>query len=47
LEAARTVADGGEPQGTAPSYYKLRAIDKVLPAEANWAEALMEEMYPA
>jgi len=47
LEAARTVADGGEPLGVAPNYYKLRAIDKILPSDANWAEALLEEMYPA
>ncbi len=47
LEAARTVADGGESLGVAPSYYKLRAIDKILPSDAKWAEVLLEEMYPA
>ena len=47
LEAARTVADGGDPLGVAPSYYKLWAIDKILPSDTNWADALLEEMYPA
>ena len=45
--AADTVADGGGPPGLSESYYKLRAIDCVLPADAVWQEALADQMYPA
>lgn len=47
LEAASTVADGGDPPGVGTSYYKTRAIDKILPADSKWSDALLEEMYPA
>jgi len=46
LEAANTVTDGGDPPGVGPSYYNLRAIDRVLPAGAKWRDELMAEMYP-
>ncbi len=45
LEASRTVADGGDPPGVGTSYYKARAIDKILPLAAKWQDAMMEEMY--
>ena len=47
LGAAETVADGGDPPGLSESYYKLRAIDCLLPADAVWQEALADQMYPA
>ena len=47
MDAANTVADGGDPPGLSDSYYRLRAIDCILPAEAVWQEALAEQMYPA
>ena len=46
LQAANTVTDGGDPPGVGPSYYNLRAIDRVLPAGAKWRDELMAEMYP-
>ena len=30
----------------APSYYNARAIERVLPSDAKWEEALSGEMYP-
>ena len=47
MGAADTVADGGDPPGLSDSYYKLRAIDCILPADAVWQEALADQMYPA
>ena len=46
LTAAKTVADGGDPPGTGDSYYNVRAIDSILPKEADWKEALEDQMYP-
>ena len=46
LDAASTVADGGDPPGLGESYYRVRAIDSILPSEATWAEALADQMYP-
>ena len=30
----------GDPPGVAPTYYKLRSNERVLPADAIWYEAL-------
>jgi phthalate 4,5-dioxygenase oxygenase subunit len=46
LAAASTVADGGDPPGTSESYYNVRAIDSILPSDADWKEALEDQMYP-
>jgi phthalate 4,5-dioxygenase len=46
LQATRTVADGGDPPGVGDSYYQVRAIERILPQDAKWRDALMEEMYP-
>ena len=46
LDAASTVADGGDPPGTGDSYYNVRAIDAILPLDADWRESLEEQMYP-
>ena len=45
LQATNTVADGGDPPGTGESYYKVRAIERVLPQGVQWRDALTEEMY--
>jgi phthalate 4,5-dioxygenase oxygenase subunit len=45
LQAAKLVEDGADPPALATDYYKLRAIEKVLPASANWFEALSPEMF--
>ena len=44
-EAVRTVADGGDPPGVAPTYYELRAADQVLSNTADWREALLPLMH--
>ena len=46
LQAARTVGEGGDPAGTGPGYYGVRAIEKVLPGGRPWRAALLPEMYP-
>ncbi len=46
LAAAGTVADGGDPPGTGDSYYNVRAIDAILPGDADWRESLTDQMYP-
>jgi hypothetical protein len=40
LEAARTVEDGGSPKGVNPSYYKVRSLQRVLPVESRWQDAM-------
>ena len=46
LQAARTVADGGDPPGVSSSYYRVRAIEKVVLESTPWRDALLPEMYP-
>ena len=46
IQAARAVADGGDPPGVGTSYYGARAIDRVLPNGVQWRDALSAEMYP-
>ena len=43
-EAVRTVADGGDPAGVAPTYYGLRAIHDVLPAADDWRSEILPRM---
>jgi phthalate 4,5-dioxygenase oxygenase subunit len=40
LQAVRSVQEGNDPPGVAPTYYKLRSIEKVLPKGSNWLEAM-------
>jgi phenylpropionate dioxygenase-like ring-hydroxylating dioxygenase large terminal subunit len=40
LKAIRTVQDGGDPPGVAPSYYRVRPTVKVMPLEANWYDEM-------
>jgi hypothetical protein len=47
LRALRTVEAGGDPPGTSASYYSIRAIEKVLPCDVRWQEALKDELYPS
>jgi phenylpropionate dioxygenase-like ring-hydroxylating dioxygenase large terminal subunit len=46
LEAAKTVAAGGDPPGTGASYYDVRAIERVMPPGADWRTVLGPEIYP-
>jgi hypothetical protein len=45
LAAVKTVQDGGDPPGVAPTYHKLRAHETVLPLGVHWFEALQTELY--
>src|SRR6185295_12561794 len=45
MQAVDAVARGDDPPGVAPTYYKLRAIEKVLPKDVNWYEAMKSELY--
>jgi hypothetical protein len=45
LQAVDDVEEGGDPPGVAPTYYKLRAIEKVLPKDTHWFEAMKGELY--
>jgi nitrite reductase/ring-hydroxylating ferredoxin subunit len=45
MKAIKIVQDGGDPPGVAPTYYKLRSIQHVLPKEAVWFEALKAELF--
>ena len=40
LHALRVVEDGGDPPGIAPTYYKLRSNERILPKGAIWYEAM-------
>ena len=47
LQAVKTVGEGGTPRGVAATYYGLRAVDAVLPRDADWRVALTPEMMAA
>lgn len=44
LKAIKTVQDGGDPPGVAPTYYRLRAHETVLPKGEHWFEALESKL---
>lgn len=44
LEAVKTVEEGGTPRGVAPTYYKLRAGEGVLPRDADWRQILAPDV---
>ena len=45
LDATRTVQAGGDPPGLGSSYHTIRAIERLLPADAEWREALGPEIW--
>ncbi len=45
IQATKTVEDGGDPPGTAPTYYRVRAVDKLIPEGARWQEEVGEELH--
>ena len=47
LQAIRTVQQGGDPSGVSPSYYKIRAIEGLLPPGCDWRKELEAEIYGA
>jgi hypothetical protein len=38
LQAAKTVAEGGDPPGLDGICYRVRAIEKTLPGEVKWRD---------
>ena len=46
MKAARTVLEGGDPQGADDSFYHIRAIEKVFSAKTPWREVLLPQMHP-
>jgi phthalate 4,5-dioxygenase len=45
LEAIDTVEQGGDPRGTDPQTYRtVRAVDKMVPLDLPWKEALGDEL---
>ena len=50
LEAVKTVQNDGTPRGIAPTYYGLRALETVMPRDADWRPLVTPEsavMQPA
>jgi hypothetical protein len=45
LQAVINLSSEADPPGVAPTYYKLRAIEKVLPKDINWFEAMRGELF--
>src|SRR5690606_10674193 len=45
LQALDVVERGEDPPGVAPTYYKLRAVERVLPAAAHWYEEMKADLY--
>ena len=46
LKAVKTVEDWDSPPGADASYYDIRAIERVLPPDTQWLNALKDQMYP-
>ena len=46
LQAAKAVEREVDPPGLGSSYYRLRAIEKVLPHDAQWRAAMKDEICP-
>lgn len=44
LKAIKTVQEGGDPPGVAPTYYRLRAYETVLPKSEHWFEAIEDKL---
>lgn len=47
IKAVQMVRAGSDPPAVKPTYYGIRAIEKVLPSGVQWRDALTDEMYPA
>jgi hypothetical protein len=46
LHAIKAHQEGGAPLGLAPTYYTIRAPERVLSNDVDWHETLLPEMYP-
>jgi phthalate 4,5-dioxygenase len=47
IQATHSLQPGKELIGLRPSYYKIRAIGKILSADVHWLDAMEKELYPA
>jgi phenylpropionate dioxygenase-like ring-hydroxylating dioxygenase large terminal subunit len=45
LQAVKTVQDGGDPPGVAPTYYRLRPTSGVQPKDVFWYDATKDKLY--
>ena len=45
LRAVKTVEDGGNPPGVAPTFYKLRAVERIVPPDADWFEIMAPALF--
>jgi len=46
LESVRAVEGGGDPVGVGTSYYGAVAVDRVMPAGADFRQELLADMFP-
>jgi phenylpropionate dioxygenase-like ring-hydroxylating dioxygenase large terminal subunit len=46
VDAVRDVQQGSQPLGVAPTYYSIRATERIFDAGIPWRERLLPEMYP-
>ena len=46
IEAAKAVQTGGDPPGLKPTYYRVRALARLLPGDADWWETLKDQIFP-
>jgi phthalate 4,5-dioxygenase len=44
LQAVKTTREGGTPRGVEGTYYTLRAVEGIVPRDADWREMLTPEM---
>ena len=45
MQAATIVDDGGDPPGLGENVFDLRSVEKVLPTDVYWRDALWGELY--
>jgi len=46
IQAVHSLREGKELIGLQPSFYKIRAIGKVIPADVHWLDVMKNELYP-
>lgn len=46
IQALHSLRQGKELMGLRPSYYKIRAIGKVIPANGRWLDVMEKELFP-
>ena len=45
LQAVKTVQGGGSPPAADDSYYRLRAVERMIPADVDWRNEMLAAMY--